>query len=901
MEKEVNGFPYHSLSTKDALSKLSTTQQGLSEEEVSIRIKKYGPNVIQEEKKLSPVILLLKQFNGFFIYILIIAAVISYFLDHLIDMYVILAVIAIDASIGFFQEYKAKNAISALKKLIVPTAKVYRNNQLSRVPAENLVPGDIIFLEEGDRIPADARIIELKNLTTVEASLTGESLPSQKDSSSLNGDLALADRKNMVWMGTFIAIGSAKALVVGTGNNTAIGTIARDIKQIKEPKSHFQKKSDRLALQMGLIAIASSILIFLIGFFIRGFEFAEILLVTMASLVSAIPEGLPAILAIVLAVGAFRMAKRNAIIRRLPATETLAVVDTIITDKTGTLTQNIMAVQKIFLPGEEEITVEGNGWKPKGNFLQNKGQLVPLEDRQLSKLLHIASICSNARLVKDEGDGYKVIGDPTEAAIVVAAQKAGLNEESLASKEKKIDDMAFNTKLRLRSSISYIIKEKKKQLYVVGAPEVILKNSSKLLKLKTEKKLTNLEKSLILKQINSLTLKAMRVIAFAYKEIPDNIESVEENLFNDLTYVGVVGITDPPRPEAKDSIEKARKSGIRVIMATGDHKNTAIAIARDLGFAMKESKEYPVAYTGEELEVLSSTDFERAVKNVNIFARLNPHMKLKLAETLQKNGSIVAMTGDGVNDAPALKKADIGISMGIIGTDVARESSDIVLADDNFASIINAIEEGRIVLKNTRNTSYFLVTTNFAEAITIISTMAIGFPLPLLPTQILWLNLVTDTGSALGLALEPGHDGLAEEQPKNPKEEILTKEVIPLTLLMSLTMVFLTIFAFAFFFYYGSLEKARTASFIIMSTTQLFNALNMRDLKKSLFSIGFYSNKNLIKFLAISFVLILLVIYIPFTQSLFSFTYITPSELLILLFLSSSILWLGEGYKKLKK
>src|SRR3989344_5729675 len=866
MEKEVNGFPYHSLSTKDALSKLSTTQQGLSEEEVSIRIKKYGPNVIQEEKKLSPVILLLKQFNGFFIYILIIAAVISYFLDHLIDMYVILAVIAIDASIGFFQEYKAENAISALKKLIVPTAKVYRNNQLSRVPAENLVPGDIIFLEEGDRIPADARIIELKNLTIVEASLTGESLPSQKDSSSLNGDLALADRKNMVWMGTFIAIGSAKALVVGTGNNTAIGTIARDIKQIKEPKSHFQKKSDRLALQMGLIAIASSILIFLIGFFIRGFEFAEILLVTMASLVSAIPEGLPAILAIVLAVGAFRMAKRNAIIRRLPATETLAVVDTIITDKTGTLTQNIMAVQKIFLPGEEEITVEGNGWKPKGNFLQNKGQLVPLEDRQLSKLLHIASICSNARLVKDEGDGYKIIGDPTEAAIVVAAQKAGLNEESLASKEKKIDDMAFNTKLRLRSSISYIIKEKKKQLYVVGAPEVILKNSSKLLKLKTEKKLTNLEKSLILKQINSLTLKAMRVIAFAYKEIPDNIESVEENLFNDLTYVGVVGITDPPRPEAKDSIEKARKSGIRVIMATGDHKNTAVAIARDLGFAMKESKEYPVAYTGEELEALSSTDFERAAKNVNIFARLNPHMKLKLAETLQKNGSIVAMTGDGVNDAPALKKADIGISMGIIGTDVARESSDIDLA----------------------------------EAITIISTMAIGFPLPLLPTQILWLNLVTDTGSALGLALEPGHDGLAEEQPKNPKEEILTKEVIPLTLLMSLTMVFLTIFAFAFFFYYGSLEKARTASFIIMSTTQLFNALNMRDLKKSLFSIGFYSNKNLIKFLAISFVLILLVIYIPFTQSLFSFTYITPSELLILLFLSSSILWLGEGYKKIK-
>ena len=619
----------------------------------------------------------------------------------------------------------------------------------------------------------------------------------------------------------------------------------------------------------------------------------------MASLVSAIPEGLPAILTIVLTVGAFRMAKRNAIIRRLPSTETLSVVDTIITDKTGTLTENKMTVQGILIPGEKEISVEGVGWIPRGDFKQKNEAILPLENKQLTKLLHVGTICNNARLVKEENDKeeYNVLGDPTEAAILVLAEKAGIKKEIISANEKKIDDLSFNQKLKYRASLSLLTKENKKQIYVIGAPEVILKNSSRVLKLQTSKKLTQLEKRSINRQIDFLTNKAMRAIAFAYKDVPAGTINLSEEIIKDLTYLGVVGIKDPPRQEVRESIEKAKQAGIRVIMATGDHKNTALAIAKEIGLEIIHNKEYPTVLIEEELEAFSQDNFEKAVRNVNIFARLTPHMKFRIVKELQKTGSIIAVTGDGVNDASALKEADIGISMGIIGTDVARESSDIILADDNFSSIINAIEEGRIVNTNTKNTSYFLVTTNFAEAITIISTMAIGLPLPLLPTQILWLNLVTDTGSGLGLALEPGHNHIREERPKNPKENILTKEVIPLAILMTIIMVALTVLAFIFYLPLG-VEKARTAAFIIMAITQLYNSLNMRSLNKSLFKIGLHTNKYLLIFLTISLAMIIAVLYVPFFQNIFGFASISIIDFLILLIISSSVLWFGEAYKK---
>ncbi len=905
MEKEVNGFPYHTLTPNEIFKKLSSQKEGLSSEKAKIFLEKFGTNELKEKKTLNPVFVFLKQFNSFFVYILLIAVVISFFIKNFIDMYVIIAVILINSSIGFFQEFKAERSISALKKMIVLYAKVYRDSELLKIPASQLVPGDIILLEEGDKIPADARLIELKNFTTVESSLTGESLPIMKKLEILKKDITLADRTNMVWMGTFAASGMGKAVVVGTNDNTAIGLIARDISEIKKEKSHFGKKTDILAIEMGIIAIISSLLVFLIGYFIRGFGFIEILVFTIASLVSAIPEGLPAILAIVLAVGAFRMAKRKAIIRRLPATETLAVVNTIISDKTGTLTQNTMTVRKILLPGEKEIIVGGEGWEPKGDFKQGKGFISPLENVPLAKLLHISSVCNNSTLLKETNEenkeeNYKIMGDPTEAALRVLAEKGGLKEDVVGEKEKRIDDMPFNQKLRYRASLSCLKKPKKKQIYIVGAPEIVLRNSSEVFKLNTIKKLTELDRKAIEKQINSLTMSAMRVIAFAMKDVPDNVEEFSESLTQELTFIGMVGIIDPPRPEVKEAIAKANQSGIRIIMATGDHKNTAVAIAKEIGLRIGNSPDFPDVLTEEELGKLNEKEFEKAIKNVNLFARLTPHMKLKIASTLQKRGDIVAMTGDGVNDAPALKQSDIGIAMGVIGTDVARESAEVVLADDNFASIINAIEEAHIVFSNTRQTSFFLLSTNFAESITLVTTLLAGFPLPLLPTQILWLNLITDTGSGLGLAMEPSHNGLEEEKPKNPKENILTKEVVPFVVLMSIMMVFLTVMTFAFFFSH-SLDKARTGAFIIMALTQLFNTFNMRSLKKSVFKIGLFSNKYLNILLVISFVLLLCILYIPFFQGIFHFTTLGFLEFLILLALSSLILWFGEGYKKMKR
>jgi len=908
MEKEEKVSPYYSLSAAEALNKLSSNKEGISLQKAKLLLEKYGFNEIKEKKTLRPLFVFLRQFNSFFVYILIAAVIISFFAKNLIDMYVIIAIILINSSIGFFQEYRAENAINSLKKMIVPYAKVYRDSELLNIPAARLVPGDIIFLESGDRIPADARLVELKDFTTVEASLTGESFPSLKQLNALREETTLADRTNMVWMGTFVSTGTAKALVVATGNSTAIGCIAHDIESIKKEKSHFQKKTDILARQMGIIAIICATVIFFIGFFIRGFQFKQMLLITIASLVAAIPEGLPAILAIILAIGAFRMAKKNAIIRKLTATETLAIVNTIITDKTGTLTQNTMTVQAILLPGESEIDIEGAGWVPRGELKRKGNSISPLEIKNLAKLLSMSYLCNNSKLVKEEFfdakrkeffDNYRIIGDPTEAALRVLAEKAGIKKEFLEEKEIRIDDLPFSQKLRYRASLILLKKEKKKQIYVIGAPEILLKNSSHVLKLNTSKKITKLEKNLIEKQINELASRAMRVVSLAIKEVPDNVEELSESLINNLTYLGIVGIIDPPRPEVKGAIARARQAGIRVIMATGDHKNTALAIAKEIGLRSNNSPNYPEILTEEELEKLSPEEFGKAVENVNLFARLAPHTKLRIASTLQKKGNIVAMTGDGINDAPALKQANVGIAMGIIGTDVARESAEIVLADDNFASIINVIEEGHIVFDNTRQTSFFLVTTNLAEAFTLMVTMGIGLPLPLLPTQILWLNLVTDTGPGIALAIEPRHDGIEEEGPKNPKENILTKEIMPFLLLMSAIMLVLTTIIFMLYLPEG-LNKARTGAFVIMAFTQLYNTFNLRSLKESMFKIGIFSNKHLIWLVLSSFALILGVLYIPLFQNAFQFAHLNLTEFLTLLVLSSSVLWVGEIYKKFK-
>ncbi len=901
MQKEIQNN-FYALTAEQTLAQLNPSPEGLTKAKVSALRLKHGLNKIPEEEQTPKIIIFLRQFRSLMVYILIIAAVISFVLERSVDFYVIIGIIIINAFIGYFQESRAEQAIRSLKKMIVLQARVLRDGEVLQIPALELVPGDIILLEEGDKIPADARLVELLDLRTIESALTGESLPSDKNLKALPEKTSLADRKNIVFLGTFVAAGTAKAVVTATGAETEIGKLASTIKEIPRRKSHFQEKTDALAKHTAIIAAFGAVLIFIVGFFVRKLPLADTFLFAIASLISGIPEGLPAILATVLAIGSYRMAKKNAVIRNRYATETLNIVDTILTDKTGTLTQNTMTVQEIILPGQKNVYVKGTDWEPKGSFHQNNEQIIPLENRHLAKLLHIGAYCNNSYLHYDEKEKkYKIVGDPTEAALVVLGEKAGLKKSALLESEPKIDEMPFNPHLKYRASLS-VLKEtnSKKEIYVIGAPESVLKHSSFMLKNGRKAKTTKQDLLIINKQINLLTNKAMRVIGVAYKEVSNNTEEVTEKNTEELIFVGAVGMTDPPRQEVPEAIKKAKEAGIRIIMVTGDHKNTAIAIAREIGILEKETKEKIAALTGAELEQLSEKEFEKAISEISVFARLTPRMKLKIAKTLQSKGKVVAVTGDGVNDAPALKQADIGISMGKIGTDVAREASEIILADDNFASIISAIEEGRTVFINTRQTSFFLVTTGFAEHATIITTMLLNLPLSLLPTQILWLNIITGGVTDVALSTEQAHHDVLQERPKKQNEQILNRDIVPYLILLTAIMLVLTLSVFNFFLE-QSIEKARTAAFTVLSMTQIFNMLNMRSLKNSLFKLGFFTNKYVVGAFILSTALLVIAVYIPFFQSIFSFASITALEFITLAVLSSSVLLAGEIYKFYKR
>jgi Ca2+-transporting ATPase len=882
--QEVNHF--HKKDVKTLFQEFNTSEKGLTKEEAEKRLAKYGPNQISKEKKTFPILIFLKQLNSPLVYILVVAMAISFIFNHLIDACVILVVIMINSTVGFVQERKAEKAIDALKKLIVSYAKVYRDNNLIKIPSSQLVPGDIVLLEEGDKVPADARLIEIKNFKTQESSLTGESFPVEKNIKILDESTSLGDRTNMVFMSTLIVSGQAKVVVVATATKTQIGQVAKSIKEIIHPKTHYSEKVKQIAFQMAIFASVGALLTFIIGFFINKLEFFEIFLFTIASLVSGIPEGLPAVLIIVLAVGARRMAKRNAVIRNLPAVETLGVATIIATDKTGTITQNSITVEKI-LTADGEFSVTGDGWQPIGKFFSGKTPINPFKFPILKRILHVSTLCNKGNLLRKDGN-YEVVGDPTEVSLLVLGKKAGLEKQKLEA--KIVDDLPFSSESKFRATLIEI--KAKKYLYSVGAFETMIDKSSYFLKSNKKLRFTDDLKKEFLTKAESLAKKGMRILAITYKNIPSEIDSVSKDLVKDLIFLGFVGMKDPPRKEIKDAIKKAKNAGIRVIMKTGDHKETAIAIAKEIGLVTANAK----ALTQTELEKMDKFQFREAIKKVDVFSRVTPKMKAKIVKELQEQGEIVAMTGDGVNDAPALKKADIGISMGIIGTDVARESSEMVLADDNFASIINAIEEGRIVFQNIRQTSFFLITTNVAEDIAIVSSLAMGLPLPMLPIQLLYLNLVTDALPGIGLAMEPGHHDALNQPPKDKKERIINKELIPFLILMAGLMVLGTVPLFKYFLPQG-LDKARTVAFTTMSMFQLFNIFNMRSLKKSLFKIGIFSNKWVTITFAGSFLAMLGVIYLPGLSKVFSFIPLSLAEFGLIILITSSVFVVGEIYK----
>lgn len=872
----------HNLEAGDCLMKLNTRSEGLQTNQVNELREKWGRNIIPESKQRSGLLLVLKQFKSLLVLLLLLAALISIFSGNYIDAFVILGVVVVNAIIGFLQEYRAEKAVEALKQMVVAKTRVRRDGKEAVLEASELVPGDIILLEEGDSIPADARLLVTHNLRCMESSLTGESIPVEKQGKPLALDTSIAERSNMVFKGTFVSGGYAEAIVCATGAHTELGSIAGSLSSIQNKKSNFQVKADVLGKQMGILSLLAALLLFGVGYFFQDMALADLALTTLAALVSAIPEGLPAILSIVLAIGAGRMAKKKAVIREFSATETLGAVTTIITDKTGTLTENILTVKKVFTPETETIEVEGKGWAPHGELLRNEKKLSEQEHKKLEWLKTISTLCNNAA-ISNNGSDWELQGDPTEGALLALAGKI---KDFDKRNEELLDDFPFNSELKMRGSL--VALDGKKYMLAAGAPEQILELCTGLSKEERENLKSRME---------SWAHEALRVIALAYREANAEQQNLREADFRDFTFCAFTGMIDPPRQEVPMAMKACKNAGIRVIMATGDHLQTALAIARNIGIA--EGDEV-IAYDQKQLEAMSPKAFKVAITKAHVFARLSPDMKLQIATALQHEGELVAMTGDGVNDAPALKKADIGIAMGIMGTDVARNAAKMVLMDDNFSSIVNAIEQGRIVFKNARNASFFLLTTNFAEILTLIICVIAGLPIPLLATQILWLNLVTDGAGGIALAVENSHQKVLNEPPLSRKEPILNKEAIPFLLLNLIIMAGLSLLTFNHYLDGNNIDQARTGVFVVLASTSLFNAINMRSLRYSVFHIGVFSNRIFNIGLVLSFLLVILVIELPKVQDVFHFVPLAALDMVILISLSASV-WLGgELYKLIR-
>lgn len=872
-------FTPHTLSIEQVLAELDVSlATGLSSDEVTKRIEEYGENVLPEEAAVKPWHILLRQFRSLMVWILLVAASLSWLLGHSLDAVVIVLLILVNVSIGFYQEFRAEKAISSLKKLVETKTKVRRDGETILVSPKDLVPGDVMLLESGDKISADGRIVLSHSLRTSEATLTGESTPVDKEIEPVSAEAMISDRTNMVYMGTLVTGGTAEVVVTFTGVSTQLGKIFQKIEGISDTPTHYERKTNSLSKMMGGVAIISALTTFVVGYFWRQFELYEMITFTIATLVSALPESLPIILVIVLAIGAQRMAKQQAIVRRLAATETLGVVSVIITDKTGTLTLNQMHVRQLQFPEASPLVV--------GDSLTLK------KTPQHIWALQIAKHCHNVK-TNNEGEIY---GDPTEVALYLFGKEYSQTLKDHLPQLTKVEDLPFVQDLRLRASLMKAEEGKETTLFVVGAPEAVLDRTKKVMS-KTGDVQTwkSKHKDEVRKQFEEMTKQGMRVLAMAYKPMPAGQKDIPTSELNDLVFVSTVGMIDPPRPEVKQAIATAHQAGIRVIMATGDHPLTAEAVAKDIGL-VPDTNTYQAVLSEADIERMDDQQLLRALKQVNIFARLTPSSKLRLASLLQGQGEVVAMTGDGVNDAPALKQADVGIAMGQVGTDVAREASDIVLADDNFASIINAIREGRTQFGNVRRTSSFLIITNVAESTAILLTLFLGFPLPLLPLQILWLNIVTGAITDFALATEQSHEDMMKVAPRDPEENILTVRLVPLFLTIVLAIVGLVLLVFMYYLPEGE-DKARTAVFVILSITQLLNMFNLRSLHKPVTTIGLFSNSTVNKAFIISLVLGLMALYIPLVQNVFGFVTLSVTEFLVLSGLSLAVFVAAEVVK----
>lgn len=885
---------YYNAAIEDAADILkSDLKSGLVSSEVARRVSEYGHNILSEKKAVSPLEIFFDQFKNFIIWVLMGAALVSGFLQEWVDAIAIIAIVFLNAILGFIQEYRAEKSLAALKKLASPTSKVIRNGEHEVVPSSDLVPGDLIELEAGDSVPADSRLIWVTaNFGVQEASLTGESTPVIKTSSALDEeDVPLADRANMVYMGTSVVSGKARALVADTGMRTELGKIATMVSEIKRETTPLQKKLEDFGKWIVYLCFALVAVVFLLEW-LRGGKLIEVFLTAVSLAVAAIPEGLPAVVTIALALGVHRMVKRNALIRKLPSVETLGCATVICSDKTGTLTKNEMTVRAVFAGGKL-FDVTGTGYAPRGEFLLEGRKVDPSSQADLNTALKASVLCNGAEL-KSSDSGYRIVGDPTEGALLTVAAKAGILKDVFEKEFVFIDEIPFDSERKRMTMVRS--GPDNATAFVKGAPDVLIGICTKIEDGGRQRPIDSDDIALIRETNDSLANKAMRVLAVAYKDLDSVSKDMDAaGMEGDLVFAGLIAMMDPPREEVKAAMKECEISGIKAVMITGDHKNTAVAIAKELGFFNKDS----IALSGEELSALSDDELYKIVEKIAVYARVSPEHKLRVVRAWKKHGDVVAMTGDGVNDAPAIKEADIGVAMGITGTDVTKEVSDMIITDDNFASIVSAVEEGRGIYDNIRKFVHYLLSCNAGEILVMFTASLIGLPVPLLPIHILWVNLVTDGLPALALGVDPVDPDIMKRPPRKSNEAVVTKPMVLTMLIQGSFIAFCSLLAFVLVLFVENegLGRARTAAFIVLACSQLFHSFNCRSSTESIFRLGFLTNKKLIAACGVSFILQMGAVYLPFMQKVFKTEPLGTFDWVMVIVISSLPLWAMEIWK----
>ena len=871
-------------------------KRGLTSSDAKARLEKYGPNAIESSNKKSLLSKIIEQIVDPMVILLIIAAIVSAFTGDVVECVIIIAIVVINAIMSIIQEGKAEDSVAALQKMSSPEATVIRDGKRGHIKAEELVPGDIVVLETGDIIPADMRLIESSNLKIDESSLTGESVAVEKDANfETNEDVGIGDRENYVHSSSIVTYGHGIGLVANTGEETEIGKIATSLDEVEDKETPLQRQLKNLSKLLAILVVVVCIAVFALGYFRTGDDLLETFMVAVSLAVAAIPEGLTAVVTIVLSIGMNRMADRKAIVKNLLSVETLGSTTVICSDKTGTLTQNEMTITKIFT-NDEEYEVEGSGYKPEGD-IRNQDKEVVESDDQIKLLMTIASLCNDANLTREDSE-YKITGDPTEGAMLTFAEKWNINQENLNEKHPRLQEIPFDSTRKMMTTFHEL--DGKYYAMTKGAPDVIMNHSSKILINGEMQDFSDEYRKKLADKNNDLASQALRVMAYAFRPLETlDQDLTTENIEKDMIFVGLTGMIDPARPEAKAAVAECHASGIDVIMITGDYFETALAIAKDLGIATSRDQ----AMQGSELNDKTEEEIREIVKTKRIFARVSPENKVQLVKALEANDNVVAMTGDGVNDAPAIKNADIGVSMGITGTDVAKDASDMILVDDNFATIVNAVEEGRVIFSNIKKFVSFLLSCNIAEVLIVFLSILFGLPSPLTPIQLLWLNLVTDAFPALALGVEPAEPGLMEEPPRDPKESIISGDVRTNLISQSIFITLAVLGAYIVglkWIFPDSIEGAHTMVFATLITSELLRAFSVRSTKFTLKELGFTSNSYLIKAVILSFALLLVVMYVPILRDLFEVVSLTW-EWIPVLALSLIPLVFGEIAKVIRR